>query len=709
MSSSRSSSASEAISDVDCTLMTLRKPTELRKVINSIPKPGRSVPKNGLPLWYKLGLECKLPVPKIPIGKIIFSRGKIGEDVRRLGLEGEGPQPSFDLTDPYCRNVSYEYIPEHDPHLANYFAQKAARTRMKDLGFVTKDGRAVCSLKDFNQYRKYLYNQFMDRIHVEIKKLDERARDDLTLKMVDRDVERRHLRFIKSERAREHLERAAQEHADEFAERKRMAKERDKIIQQRMKYLSEFKEQQRLHHAAKGREKETRIKQRVQAAAELELRRKIMLVRSWKVNERKRLNRLKHEKAQKQAALEKQANDKWIQRIDSQNQKILKEEMLLKLYSEDMAAAAMRRAKKSEIQAYNQYMEVHRLRLANWKLGHGGKAKERNLVKKMGVEFEKSKRGAKGMSPELAQALAEEAMSQALSTEGDALMILGQARAKMDQETILPSPVLRMIDEMLEATINEFARRRVTILLRHIERVIRHRAAEVFFANIRQLTKKRAPKERRWKGQAACELEKQHDERQTVVAFGSVRNIQPEDSTEIDMKSIKARTPTPMPSKMLLAEVTFCDRVEDLPDPVPRPGDLIERKKLLEMINRAAKILFRSVSEKVHLGMDVIIGNVTLPRIRHAMEWGEAVEGLANAAVESRVSNECSDVRRASVFLAHRILRSLLAEMKEEKKRLKCMQPPSDDEVKDFYDPNAVAISEVSDQGDGDSTRNDAK
>lgn len=72
------------MSGVDITLMTLRKPTELKKVIDSVPKPLRSVPKNGLPVWYRLGLESKLPVPKMPAGKITFSRGKIGEDVSKI-------------------------------------------------------------------------------------------------------------------------------------------------------------------------------------------------------------------------------------------------------------------------------------------------------------------------------------------------------------------------------------------------------------------------------------------------------------------------------------------------------------------------------------------------------------------------------------------------------------------------------------------------
>lgn len=91
MSAARlSECAFDDLSEVDVTLQTLRKPTDLKKVIDSIPKPVRSVPKNGLPMWYKLGLECKLPVPKMPFGKIVFSRGKVGEDVSIFHISARG-------------------------------------------------------------------------------------------------------------------------------------------------------------------------------------------------------------------------------------------------------------------------------------------------------------------------------------------------------------------------------------------------------------------------------------------------------------------------------------------------------------------------------------------------------------------------------------------------------------------------------------------
>ncbi|XP_037298835.1 uncharacterized protein LOC115441483 isoform X2 [Manduca sexta] len=673
MSSAKTSDLDlDDISDIDITLMTLRKPTELKKVIDSIPKPVRAVPKNGLPLWYRLGLENKLPMPKMPAGKIIFSRGKIGEDVRRLGLGKDGPQPTFDLTDPYCNNVSYDYVPMHDPHLAHHFAQKPARRRMKQLGYCTKEGRAVCSLKEFNQYRKYLYNQFMDRIHVEMRNLDERARDDLTLKRVEVDVARRLQVFTKAEKAREHLERVAQEHADEWAEKKRLAKEQEKKIQARMKYLAEYNEKQRRERAARAHEKQNRIKQRVQAAAEMELRRKITMVRQWRTNEKKRLNRLKQEREAKKKRLEDEANEKWRMRVEAQNQKIQEEALLLKLYTEDMTAGAMRRAKKAEVYAYNTDLELQRIRLANWKQIHGGTAKANQLVRKMGVEFEKSKRGAKGMSPELAQQLAVEAMATAVSTQGDALMTLGQARARMDLQTVLPSAPVKLLEEMLENAVTEFARRRVHLLLRDVERVVSSRAAHVFFQNYRPTAAKKRAKVPRWSVQVAAELARQYvNVHGASIAFGEIVTIAPETTTDVDMKSVKDRPPTPVPSLTKLAEVTFCDRIEDLPDPVAVGTYLPERKKLLEMINTAAKLLSRMVSQRVQKGMDITVGKVTLPHMRHPMEWGEAVEGLAEAVVDNRIHTDCADVRRTGEFLAHRILRSLLIEMKEEKNKRK--------------------------------------
>uniref|UniRef100_A0A2A4JCC8 Uncharacterized protein n=1 Tax=Heliothis virescens TaxID=7102 RepID=A0A2A4JCC8_HELVI len=588
------------------------------------------------------------------------------------------------------------------------------------------------------------------------------------------------------------------------------ARAQEKKIQARMKYLQEFNEKQRRERAQKAREKQNRIKQRVQAAAEMELRRKITMVRQWRANEKKRLNRVKQERESKLRRLENEANSKWTARVEAQNMKLQEEALLLKLYTEDMAAGAKRRAKKAEIYAYNTDLELQRIRLANWKLGHGGTAKTMRLVKKMGAEFEKSKRGAKGMSPELAQKIAAEAMSNAMSTQGDTLMILGQARCRMDIETLLPlapirlldeanskwtarveaqnmklqeealllklytedmaagakrrakkaeiyayntdlelqrirlanwklghggtaktmrlvkkmgaefekskrgakgmSPELaqkiaaeamsnamstqgdtlmilgqarcrmdietllplapiRLLDEMLEAAIMEFARRRVHQLLQDVEHVVQSQAAIVFFQDYRRAPGKKRSKPSRWASQIEAEMARHHA-RESMLGFGEAVKIPAEEESDIEFKSIKERVPTPVPSRTKLAEVTFIDRVEDLPDPVSVPAYLPERRKLLEMVHASAKLLSRSVSMKVDKGMDVTVGKVTLPKMRHPLEWGEAVEGLAMAVVDNRVHAECADVRRTCEFLTNRVLKNLQNEMKQERKEL---------------------------------------
>ncbi|KAI8438848.1 hypothetical protein MSG28_011196 [Choristoneura fumiferana] len=647
------------------------------------------------------------------------------------------------------------------------------------------------------------------------------------------------------------------------------AKEQEKKIQMRMIYLQEYNERMRKERAERAREKQNRIKQRVQAAAEMELRRKITMVRQWRTNEKKRLARVKHEREAKAKYLESEANRKWSARVSAQNHKIQEEALLLKLYTEDMNAGAARRAKKADIYAYVTDLELQRIRLANWKLLHGGNAKAAQLVRKMGEEFERSKRGAKGMSLEFALSLAHEAMNNAWSTEGDTLMTLGQARARMDVETVLPSAPVRLLEEILETTVMEFARQRTHLLMRDVERVVRGRAATVFFQNFRPAPKKRSQKPPRWSAQVATEMARQNVNvrRGAGIAFGDVRDIPNEEEAEHEMKRARDRPPTPVvwffrlnhpapprlkrlvffiwicmgmrslhqlrsvtgsphsrvchvrtasgplqdggvqsrkcimddwketahivpdshrlknraahsagclgqsflliliaflldqlcgmvdiivfneslqaymitmaagpfyrrqylrnaylklynssnfkirqiqelpntvfassclqPSRTKLAEVTFSDRCEDLPDPVALGTFLPERRKMLEMINVAARLMSRSVSEKVLKGLDIIVGTVTLPNMRHPMEWGEAVEGLASAVVDNRVNVENADVRRTSEFLAHRILRSLLLEMKEEKRKRKESIASSEggEAKKDFYDPNTATES----------------
>lgn len=62
----------------------------------------------------------------------------------------------FDLTDPYSMLMSNYYKPLHDPHLKPHLTASRMRRRLYRGGFITRDGKVLCTLREFNEYRQYL-------------------------------------------------------------------------------------------------------------------------------------------------------------------------------------------------------------------------------------------------------------------------------------------------------------------------------------------------------------------------------------------------------------------------------------------------------------------------------------------------------------------------------------------------------------------------
>lgn len=69
-------------------------------------------------------------------------------------------QTDFMLYDPYGYEVSFDYEPVHDKHLKKWFKNPRNRRHLIKHGLVTKDMNVKCSVKQYNDYRKYL-----QRIH----------------------------------------------------------------------------------------------------------------------------------------------------------------------------------------------------------------------------------------------------------------------------------------------------------------------------------------------------------------------------------------------------------------------------------------------------------------------------------------------------------------------------------------------------------------
>lgn len=76
----------------------------------------------------------------------------------------------FDLRDPNGKYITTEYRPLHDPHLKAHFSTPVMRRHLVRKGFISEDGKVLCSLKELNQYRQYLRHIFFLEIAEERKR-----------------------------------------------------------------------------------------------------------------------------------------------------------------------------------------------------------------------------------------------------------------------------------------------------------------------------------------------------------------------------------------------------------------------------------------------------------------------------------------------------------------------------------------------------------
>ncbi|XP_062560677.1 fibrous sheath-interacting protein 2 [Armigeres subalbatus] len=149
--------------------LQLRRPTTYSKVLETVPKPERALPRHGgLPLWEKLTLDRKLPSNACPIHPPTFSRGFLGQPL----WDNKPIDFGFDLTDPHGRSVSHAYQPLHDKQLADFYRGSEIRNILKQQQLITDENDAICTLEEFNRYRFYLWKLHKHEIRKEFQKLD---------------------------------------------------------------------------------------------------------------------------------------------------------------------------------------------------------------------------------------------------------------------------------------------------------------------------------------------------------------------------------------------------------------------------------------------------------------------------------------------------------------------------------------------------------
>ncbi|XP_075861853.1 fibrous sheath-interacting protein 2 [Microcebus murinus] len=119
---------------------------------------GDGVHKNhfaGIGPGHLLDLPLGVKLPMIPGSDTVYYTTNLSEKLFR-------PSYGFNLTDPYCQLLENQYKSLHDPHLKAYYRRKDILRRLKKGGYVTRNNKIVCTLRELNKYRQYLTSLKLD-------------------------------------------------------------------------------------------------------------------------------------------------------------------------------------------------------------------------------------------------------------------------------------------------------------------------------------------------------------------------------------------------------------------------------------------------------------------------------------------------------------------------------------------------------------------
>lgn len=186
------------------TLLCLRRPTRVSALRDSVPRPHQWPVKDALPLWQARQLYEKTPMfhGHGPAGPIVLHRGPLSSAPLKAG---HGETLDFSFTDPHCREVSYDYNALHDPHVKGWASVPSNVRLLQRQGLITDDLNVVCTLKEYNEYRRFMWRQQNDEVTRLLRERAEQATDKKLVfyanlehrKNVEKTLKR--LRFAESE------------------------------------------------------------------------------------------------------------------------------------------------------------------------------------------------------------------------------------------------------------------------------------------------------------------------------------------------------------------------------------------------------------------------------------------------------------------------------------------------------------------------------
>ncbi|XP_070523692.1 fibrous sheath-interacting protein 2 isoform X3 [Cardiocondyla obscurior] len=303
-------------------MIGIRRITDFQRFTETVPKPKGSVPKYGLPGWKLMPLEHKIPMVPGPKAAYNFTRCKVGKKLWRPKLE-------FDLSDPYCRSTKFSYEPLHDEHLAHFFSRPNNLNYLLKVDLITSDMNVKCSLRDYNEYRKYLRQVHADYIKRELRKRDRLIVERMALNFAEKQARKEVKKLKEKEKVANERQRYNQEQLLQVELRNRKLKERARKTMKRFKLIKTIKQEERKLMNNKREKRTEQIRQKNKIAAEINRRKVISTLidmrKADKARKKTKDKRLLNMNQKKQKDIE----EKWKRKLQFQEKDIERRKMIL--------------------------------------------------------------------------------------------------------------------------------------------------------------------------------------------------------------------------------------------------------------------------------------------------------------------------------------------------------------------------------------------
>ncbi|XP_014247437.1 uncharacterized protein LOC106665500 [Cimex lectularius] len=319
--------------------LCIKKPTKLSNILESTPKPPFFIEADDVPpLLKSRRLDEKIPLIPIPLRyKTAYTRGHLGEPA-----VGQIDVSDMVIDDPYNYEMERKYEEVHDPALKDFFNKPENIKRLKDLKIINNEHEILCSLKDYNNFRRYLHRKNIPFV-----------KDFINREVCDKKEKRRFSQFIRNSKVAYHSAkradrvRTAKSEADakkyqlsEMNPRCKSRLERMVVANVFHNKMMEYKQEELRR---KGRLYKEKMKTYFQQYEQTTRRYKIDYYKKCKVLDEQVSKRIQTIKEKRQAARLRYNDKRWTARREQQIALIKQNAFHLKQYKRYFETMSLRR------------------------------------------------------------------------------------------------------------------------------------------------------------------------------------------------------------------------------------------------------------------------------------------------------------------------------------------------------------------------------